>query len=66
MFHAILFNQDQTMPNTLDGLVPTSVERLGELVPRPHGKSSALETAQKIGVAPQLINHLASGQGLAV
>jgi len=43
-----------------------SVERLGALVSRPHGKSSAIKTAQKIGVTPQLINHLASGQGLAV
>jgi ATP-dependent exoDNAse (exonuclease V) alpha subunit len=47
-------------------LYTNSVERLGELVSRPHGKSSALETAQKIGVKPQQINHLASGQGLAV
>jgi conjugative relaxase-like TrwC/TraI family protein len=47
-------------------LYTNSVERLGELVSRPHGKSSALETTQKIGVKPQLINHLASGQGLAV
>ena len=43
-----------------------SVERLGELASRSHGKSSALETTQKIGVKPQLINQLASGQGLAV
>ena len=47
-------------------LYTNSVERLGELVSRAHGKSSALETSQKIGVKPQLINHLASGQGLAV
>jgi len=47
-------------------LYTNSVERLGELVSRSHGKSSALETAQKIDVKPQLINHLASGQGLAV
>ena len=47
-------------------LYTNSMERLGELVSRPHGKSSALETAQKIGVKPQLINHFASGQGLVV
>lgn len=47
-------------------LYTNSVERLGELVSRSQGKSSALETSQKIGVKPQLINHLASGQGLAV
>jgi conjugative relaxase-like TrwC/TraI family protein len=47
-------------------LYTNSVERLGELVSRSHGKSSALESAQKIGVKPQQINHLASGQGLAV
>jgi ATP-dependent exoDNAse (exonuclease V) alpha subunit len=47
-------------------LYTNSLERLGELVSRSHGKSSALETTQKIGVKPQLINHLASGQGLAV
>jgi ATP-dependent exoDNAse (exonuclease V) alpha subunit len=47
-------------------LYTNSVERLGELVSRSHGKSSALESAQKIGVKPQLINHLASGQSLAV
>ena len=47
-------------------LYTNSVERLGELVSRPHGKSSALETTQKISAKPQLINHLASGEGLAV
>jgi conjugative relaxase-like TrwC/TraI family protein len=47
-------------------LYTNSVERLGELVSRSHGKSSALETTQKIGVKPQLINQLASGHGLAV
>jgi conjugative relaxase-like TrwC/TraI family protein len=47
-------------------LYTNSVDRLGELVSRSHGKSSALETTQKIGVKPQLINHLASGQGMAV
>ena len=47
-------------------LYTNSVERLRELVSRSHGKSSALQTTQKIGVKPQLINHLAPGQGLAV
>ncbi len=47
-------------------LYTNSVERLGERVSRSHGKNSALETTQKVGVKPQLINHLASGQGLAV
>lgn len=47
-------------------LYTNSLERLGELISRSHGKSSALETSQKIGVKPQLISHLASGQGLAV
>jgi conjugative relaxase-like TrwC/TraI family protein len=47
-------------------LYTNNVERLGELLSRSHGKSSALESAQKIGVKPQLINHLASGEGLAV
>ena len=47
-------------------LYTNSVERLGELVSRSLGKNSALETTQRIGVKPQLINHLASGQNLAV
>jgi len=47
-------------------LYTNSLEHLGELVSKSHGKSSALEATQKIGVKPQLINHLASGQGLAV
>ena len=47
-------------------LYTNSVERLGELVSRSHEKSSALETTQKISAKPQLINHLAPGQGLAV
>ena len=47
-------------------LYTNSVERLGELVSRSHGNSSALEASQKIGVKPQLINHLASRQGPAV
>jgi hypothetical protein len=47
-------------------LATNSVERLGELVSRSHGKSSALGTTQKSGVTPHLINHLASGQGMAV
>lgn len=47
-------------------LYTSSLERLGELVSRSHGKNSALETTQNIGVKPQLINRLASGQGLAV
>lgn len=47
-------------------LYTNSVERLGELVSRSHGKNSALETNQKIGVKPKLINHLAPEPGLAV
>ena len=47
-------------------LYTNSLERLGELISRSHGKSSALETTHKIGIKPNLINHLASGEGLAV
>ncbi len=47
-------------------LYTNSLERLGELVSRSQEKSSALETTQRINVKPQLINDLASGQGLAV
>ncbi|MCL5263131.1 MAG: conjugal transfer protein, partial [Acidobacteria bacterium] len=47
-------------------LYTDNVERLGELVSRAHGKSSALDASQKIDVNSQEINHLASAQGLAV
>lgn len=52
---------DLRMTGMINGL-----ERLGELVSRSHGKSSALETTQKIGVKPKLINHSASAENLAI
>jgi hypothetical protein len=60
------FNPIMHASSTIPTLATNSVERLGELVSRSQGKSSALDSTQKIGVKPQLINHLASGQGVAM